>query len=235
MRLLLQRTSVLLLVLIFQVNLHTSESFRFRMAPNLQSTPGLSASTTKSDSAKDDDAPHERKELVVLVSTKWARILYITSALNPFLAVFFNDYSRMLEPFPSIQTQRTNIVSKTMMGVFSVIRLRPRVSFAVGALLRALQLNTPFQYVINPPVGVGFGLNAICLMANSRWPATIFLGWSMTEPLWKMLGSRVPSSSPVPITINFNSSKKKKGADTKVDDDGHYQRPATDPGYQIEV
>ena len=225
----LQRV-VVLLFLLFQL----TSPFPFRTPAKLKKIGGLSSSSTRrSDKSKDattSTTAAEKKDIILVVSPKWARFLYCLSAFNPFLAVFFNDYTRMLEPFPKIyRTQSHNIILKTVEGVFTVVRLRPRVSFAIGALLRALQLTTAFQYVINPPVGVGFGLNVICLLANSRWPATIFLGWSLTEPLWKILGARAPSSSPVPITINFTKSKA-KAADTSEDNN---QQPPNQTGYRI--
>lgn len=233
---------VILLIMVCHL---TTASFSFRTpvkllggltsaSPSASSSPQGKSKDARKDSISNKDP--EKREIILVVTPKWARFLYGLSALNPFLAVFFNDYSRMLEPFPFlVKTQsHLSIGFINLEGVFSVIRLRPRVSFAIGALLRALQLTTPFQYVLNPPVGVGFGLNVICLLANSRWPATIFLGWSLTGPIWKILGARAPSSSPVPITINFNTNKKKKEGDGADDDrfEGRQQRP-TEIGYRI--
>jgi hypothetical protein len=127
--------------------------------------------------------------------------LYTATAINPFLAVFFNDYARMLEPVKQIQTH--NRLAAAYETIFFFARLKPRVSFAIGAVLRALQLTTAFQYVFDPLAGVGFGLNIICLFAKSRWPATIVLGWSISKPMWKVLGACPPSGLPVPITVSF--------------------------------
>ena len=239
-----QQRTLILLILVCQFRL-TMASFSFRTPAKLLGGLTTSSSTSSSgqkkskESGKDivSNKDSEKKEIILVVTPKWARILYGISALNPFLAVFFNDYSRMLEPFPFLVKTQSNLSIGfiNLEGVFTVVRLRPRVSFAIGALLRALQLTTPFQYVLNPPVGVGFGLNVICLLANSRWPATIFLGWCLTGPIWKILGARAPSSSPVPITINFNTGKNKKKDGDGADDDRHEgrQQNPTEIGYRI--
>jgi hypothetical protein len=136
----------------------------------------------------------------------WTRLLYIFSAWNPGLAVLFNDYARMVEPFRRAP-QTPHRLARTYETLFFFARLRPRVSFAIGAALRALQLTTAFQYVFDPTSGVGFGLNIICLFARSRWPATIVFGWSITKPMWTLLGARPPSGLPVPISISMRKEK----------------------------
>ncbi|CAB9504468.1 expressed unknown protein [Seminavis robusta] len=151
---------------------------------------------------------NDRRSVHLIVPRAWARTLYIFSAFNPFLAVFFNDYSHMVEFAPHMQSaQHIRVLAKTYQTLFFFARLKPRVSFAIGAALRALQLTTAFQYVFDPTIGVGFGLNLLCLYAKSRWPATIVLGWAISKPLWKVLGANPPSGLPVPITISLKPNK----------------------------
>ena len=124
---------------------------------------------------------------------------------NPILAVWHNDYSRMWEPVPRMQTK--HVLAKTYETLFFFAKLKPRVSFAIGAMFRALQLTTAFQYVFDPSIGVGFGLNLLALWAKSRWPATIVLGWTLTKPMWKIFGACPPSGLPVPITVTWKTPK----------------------------
>lgn len=161
------------------------------------------------DAHDDSTDPQNRRSVYLIVPRSWSQFLYIFSAVNPFLAVFFNDYSQMCAFIPHIQTDRhVNVLSRTYETLFFFARLRPRVSFAIGAALRALQLTTAFQHVFDPSVGVGFGLNLLCLYAKSRWPSTIVLGWALTKPFWKVLGASPPTGLPVPIRISLKEISK---------------------------
>ena len=153
-------------------------------------------------------SPKDDKGWWVLPKT-WARLIYTMTAWNPALAVLFNDYAKMVRPFRPYQTQKQqhHALAKTYETLFFFARLKPRVTFAIGAMLRALQLTTAFQYVFDPSAGIGFGLDILCLFARSRWPATIVLGWSVTKPFWKFLGANPPSGLPVPISISVISGK----------------------------
>ena len=137
------------------------------------------------------DGPPDKRFVLPRI---WSRIFYSISALNPFLAVVFNDYTRMVLLAPR---------SRPSYPLIFFTRLKPRVSFAIGAILRALQMTTAFQYVFDPTIGVGLGLDLVCYLAQSRWPATIVLGWSVTPRLWHALGAAPPSSRPVPISISM--------------------------------
>lgn len=156
---------------------------------------------------------HNKKgeSFAVVISKRCARLLYILTALNPGLAVLFNDYNRMLPDFflrHKIPTRPQHRLAKTYETLFFFARLKPRVSFAIGAGLRALQMTTALQYVFNPVAGVGFGLNILCWYARSQWPATIVLGWALGNPFWKLLGACPPSSTPgVPITFVMRKEK----------------------------
>lgn len=156
------------------------------------------------DNAHNDNKKGSKKDeqtTTIVISRRWAKILYYLSAMNPLIAVLFNDYSKMLEPIPILQTQPKNVISQAVTGFVSIVRLKPRISFTVGAMLRALQLNTAIENVIDPTIGIGFGLNVLCLFAKTRWPSTIILGWSITKTFWKILGSKQPNTGPIPITM----------------------------------
>jgi len=211
-----RRLFLAILVVLFHSTL-TATCFPFRRsattARNIRSprAGGLTSTFSGSkEAATTIGGKREKRYFTLYIKPLWAKILYCLSALNPLIAVICNDYTQMVEFLPWLQTQPKNIVVKSLTGAFSFVRFRPRVSFAIGGMLRALQLTTAFQNVIDPTVGVGFGLNMLCLFAKSRWPSTIFLGWSLTKPIWKVLGATPPSASPVPITVVFNPNKTPK-------------------------
>jgi hypothetical protein len=188
------------------------KQFTFAAAPSLatkQSKQSQAPWNVAKGDHNDITDPQNRRSVYLIVSQRWSRFLYILSAVNPFLAVFFNDYSQMCDFIPHIQTAKNvNVLSRTYETLFFFARLRPRVSFAIGAAFRALQLTTAFQYIFDPSVGVGFGLNLLCLYAKSRWPATIVLGWALSKPVWKVLGACPPTGLPVPIRISLKEISK---------------------------
>lgn len=161
-------------------------------------------SNSSPDNSNNSD-PKERIIYNLCIPTPLARFLYTVSALNPLIAVLFNDYSRMKTM--RMQPRQTHYLARTYETLFYFARLKPRVSFSIGAMLRGLQLTTAFQYVFDPTAGCGLGLNLICLFARSRWPATVVLGWALTKPMWKILGACPPSGLPVPITISLKAPK----------------------------
>ncbi|CAJ1938304.1 unnamed protein product [Cylindrotheca closterium] len=88
--------------------------------------------------------------------------------------------------------------------LFVFARLRPRLLFSVGALLRALQLCTPFQKVIDPSIGVGAGVNLCAVLAGSRWVKPVVLGWATTKAIWVWLGARQMDRAFLPITLSIH-------------------------------
>lgn len=126
------------------------------------------------------------------------RALFIATAINPALAVFANDYtslclhSPLSVPVPAPPPSRgaSGAASALYGTLFSWARLQPRLLFAIGAALRALQQTTVLQYVFDPGAGVGAGLNLLCLFTAARWPATLVLGWAGTKAAWTFLGAR---------------------------------------------
>jgi len=178
---------------------------RKQQHPSKSSTGG-SSNKKRNTSRKDDSGGSGDGGLrIVVLPAWWARLWYIVTALNPALAVIFNDYAKMVGVM--YKPPKQHYLAKTYETIFFFARLKPRVSFAIGAILRALHLTTALQYAFDPTAGVGFGLNIICLFAHSRWPAVGVLGWSATKQMWKLLGARPPRGLSVPITISMRKEK----------------------------
>ncbi|KAL1521233.1 hypothetical protein AB1Y20_020905 [Prymnesium parvum] len=138
------------------------------------------------------------------------RMLYLLSAVNPALAVLHNDYLRgvpVLLPRPASPKPPSSL-ARTYGTLFYFARLKPRVAFTIGAMLRGLQLTTAIQFVFDPVAGVGAGLNLMCLFAGSRWPAAVVLGWAATKQWWQFLGAYSPSSVPFPIRLSLSGRAK---------------------------
>jgi hypothetical protein len=153
---------------------------------------------------------------VLVLPPKWARFWYTVTALNPAISVVFNDYARMLEPF-MFNKPPSSYLAKTYETLFFFARLKPRVSFAIGAILRALQLTTALQHVFDPSAGVGLGLNVICYLAHSRWPSVCVLGWSATKSMWLLLGASPPKSGvSVPIVISMHQHREKEAKNYRL-------------------
>ena len=58
------------------------------------------------------------------------------------------------------------------------------------------------RFVFDPGAGVGAGFNILALVATSRWPAILILGWSVSGRFWRLLGARAPPKSSVPISVS---------------------------------
>lgn len=126
------------------------------------------------------------------------QILYWTTAADALQFVLFNEYSG---------NTRTTMYSK----LFVFARLRPRLLFSLGSLLRALQLCTPFQKVFDPSIGVGAGINLCAILAGSRWVKPVILGWATTKCAWVWLGARQLDRAFLPITLSIREWEKKRG------------------------
>lgn len=79
------------------------------------------------------------------------------------------------------QQHQHALVPSVYSKLFYFARLRPRLLYAIGALLRALQLCTPFRRVLDPTAGVGAGINLCAILAGSRWVKPLVLGWATTK------------------------------------------------------
>mmetsp|Transcript_2628 Transcript_2628/g.4101 ORF Transcript_2628/g.4101 Transcript_2628/m.4101 type:complete len:307 (+) Transcript_2628:125-1045(+) len=93
--------------------------------------------------------------------------------------------------------------------LFYFARLRPRLLYSVGALLRALQLCTPLQRIIDPSVGVGAGINFCAIMAKSRWVKPLVLGWATTKYCWVWLGACKVHGAHLPIVLSMKQLKRR--------------------------
>jgi hypothetical protein len=126
--------------------------------------------------------------------------------VNPVLSVIANEYKNVDSKFlPSplraepLSTHRTASVYRTL---FYFAKLKPRLLFAVGACLRALQQTTVIQLVFDPSVGVGAGLNLVALATASRWPSALMLGWAVSKPYWRFLHAAPPEGAKLPIQLH---------------------------------
>jgi hypothetical protein len=95
--------------------------------------------------------------------------LYWFTSFDALQFVLRNEYA-------SILTTTTTTKSSVYSKLFVFAGLRPRLLFSVGALLRALQICTPFQKVLDPTIGVGAGINLCAILAGSRWVKPVILG-----------------------------------------------------------
>jgi hypothetical protein len=116
-------------------------------------------------------------------STRFVQqVLYWITAADSVHSVFLNEYSELYLSFCSpIPVDRGALVPSVYSKLFYFARLRPRLLYAIGALVRALQLCTPFRKVLDPCVGVGAGVNLCALLAGSRWVKPFVLGWATTK------------------------------------------------------
>ena len=159
------------------------------------------------------------------------RILYAITAINPALFVITNRYQgwlqppaesgpqakkarrrKELSPKPTARlrpkpTPLEGFTAVYLPQIFYFARLKPRLLFVIGGVLRGLQLTTPIQYAFDPPAGCGAGLNLLCLLAGSRWPAAGVLGFALCKPFWRILGAETPHLQ-VPISVFGRGSKK---------------------------
>ena len=146
------------------------------------------------------------------------RFLYAVTAVNPAIFVITNSYQgcfhTSVESGPQTKASRRKELSeratppKPLEGLtaiylpqlFYFARLKPRLLFVIGGMLRGLQLTTPIRFAFDPPAGCGAGLNLLCLFAGSRWPAAGVLGFALCKPFWRILGAQTPSLQ-VPISV----------------------------------
>lgn len=92
----------------------------------------------------------QRVKRRLLTRRAFLMALYWVSSVEAAHAVAKNDYSGMLVVRREKDARLAGRVYSTL---FFFARLRPRLLFSVGSLMRALQLCTPLQRVINPGVG----------------------------------------------------------------------------------
>ena len=103
----------------------------------------------------------------------------------------------------TIKIDGKNVLNEVYSTLFYFAQLRPRLQYAVGALLRALQLCTPLQNVIDPSAGVGAVINFCAIFAGVRWIKPLILGWATTKSMWIWLGATKPKGAHIPITLTI--------------------------------
>jgi len=141
-------------------------------------------------------------------------IFYWLTAFDALESVRFNEYRVVMMNFymqntPLFKPSEGRIVPSVYSRLFYFARLRPRLLYAVGALLRALQLCTPFYTILDPSAGVGAGVNFFATIAGSRWVQPVVLGWATTKWLWVWLGARKVEGTQVPIKISIRELERK--------------------------
>jgi len=95
---------------------------------------------------------------------------YWTTAMDTILSVFLNEYSGISLPgtVALLQTEKQGVVREVYSKLFYFARMRPRLLYSIGALVRALSLCTPLKYLVDPSVGVGAGIHLFAYLAGSR-------------------------------------------------------------------
>ena len=91
------------------------------------------------------------------------RALYVVTTVNPLLFVLMNSYDRAAIRVLSAPRKPTSLAATYIPQIFYFARLKPRLLFVIGGMLRGLQLTTPIRFAFDPPAGCGAGLNILCL------------------------------------------------------------------------
>ena len=91
------------------------------------------------------------------------RALYVVTTVNPLLFVLMNSYDRAAIRVLSTPRKPTSLAATYIPQIFYFARLKPRLLFVIGGMLRGLQLTTPIRFAFDPPAGCGAGLNILCL------------------------------------------------------------------------
>ena len=146
--------------------------------------------------------------------------LYWLTSVDSMLAVLMNDYRTPLTDTFAGRSSTSggstgassgdNFLGGIYSRVFYFARLRPRLLFSVGALLRALQLCTPLQTIIDPGAGVGVGVNICARLAGSRWVQPVVVGWACTRHFWEALGADKVEGAHLPITVSIKKELERR-------------------------
>jgi len=138
--------------------------------------------------------------------------LYWITAADAILSVILNEYSdfSLCGAFfvPHATTQ--GVVREVYSKLFYFARMRPRLLYSIGALLRAFSLCTPLRYLLDPTVGVGAGIHFFAYLAGSRWVKPLILGWATTKAFWTWMGARPVHRAYLPITLSIHEWEEKK-------------------------
>mmetsp|Transcript_20255 Transcript_20255/g.42091 ORF Transcript_20255/g.42091 Transcript_20255/m.42091 type:complete len:248 (+) Transcript_20255:200-943(+) len=144
--------------------------------------------------------------------------LYWITATDAVISVILNEYSDFSLPGASIAmlNEKQGVVREVYSKLFYFARMRPRLLYSIGALLRALSLCTPLRYLLDPTAGVGAGIHFFAFLAGSRWVKPLILGWATTKAFWSWLGARPVDRAYVPITLSIHEWEKKAKKNSKI-------------------
>jgi hypothetical protein len=143
--------------------------------------------------------------------------LYWLTAADAVGCVFLNEYSSILTGHNhnhnnNHHNNNNNMIPYSVLysKLFYFAKLRPRLLYAIGALLRALQLCTPCRCILDPTIGVGAGINLCAILVGSLWVKPLVLGWATTKWAWTWLGARQVEKAYVPITVSIREWDERK-------------------------
>lgn len=125
------------------------------------------------------------------------QVIFVLTATDALQSVMSNNYERL-----RTDSGEQNYGAK-LFRLAARLLVKPRLMYVVGALLRALQLSTPLQMVIDPSIGVGAGINLCAMLARSQWLKALVLGWATTKCFWKWMGATNVNTTSVPITLSI--------------------------------
>ena len=175
----------------------------------------------------------ERKALLVRVGRTLA---FVLSTLDAWCAVASNeypDYSWLRVLKQSHNQGDSNLPARVYSKLFYFAKLRPRLLFSVGALVRALQVSlrkknaqesigtlfrisrhiirflqlcTPLQRIIDPGVGVGFGINFFAYLAGTSRAAQTYTSTETREGAWSTTLFMQPFSCQLTLLVNCLNS-----------------------------
>lgn len=96
--------------------------------------------------------------------------LYWITAADSIISVILNEYTDVFFPGASIvaHNEKQGVVREVYSKLFYFARMRPRLLYSIGALVRALSLCTPLRHLVDPTVGVGAGIHFFAHLAGSR-------------------------------------------------------------------
>lgn len=138
--------------------------------------------------------------------------LYWMTAADSIISIILNEYTVFSFPGASIAApfEKQGVVREVYSKLFYFARMRPRLLYSIGALVRALSLCTPLRHLMDPTVGVGAGIHFFAHLACARWVKPLILGWATTKAFWIWLGARPVDRAFIPITLSIHEWEEKK-------------------------
>ena len=95
--------------------------------------------------------------------------IYWLTAADAVISVILNEYSDFSFPgtYLVAANEKQGVVREVYSKLFYFARMRPRLLYSIGALVRALSLCTPLRYLLDPAVGVGAGIHFFAHLTGS--------------------------------------------------------------------